>query len=110
VYVKYVVEKKTGTGESLSFANRPALLLEEEAAGAEFNAAEFVELIPAAHLISFEYLKSLSSEGDFEWQEVWEPTIDRGIPLAIRLTLQENENNPPIKLIARIIPTIDTKS
>ncbi|MFH0731100.1 MAG: type II secretion system protein [Pseudomonadota bacterium] len=108
VYAKYVVEEKADMEESLKFVNRPSLLLDFKEGEEELDIASFVELIPSAHLISFDYLKSLSPEGDFQWQEAWEPTIDQGVPLAIRLTVRENINTPPLKLIARIIPAIDS--
>jgi general secretion pathway protein J len=108
VYVKYVVEEKADGNETLSFVNLPLLLLDmKEGGDVVVSPTAFVELIPAAHLISFEYLKPLSPEGDLLWQEAWEPTIDEGLPLAIRLTVQGNKKDPPIKLIARIIPSID---
>jgi general secretion pathway protein J len=101
VYVKYRVVENKEAGESLE-------VFEQETAGIKpgtvlFEADEdaFHELFPGAYRIRFEYLKK-EAQMESRWQDQWEPEVDAGLPAAVRITLQMDENTAPVTVIARL--------
>ena len=48
----------------------------------------------------FEYLKERPGEEASLWQKSWDPAVDKGIPRAVRITLEENDEKAPIYVIA----------
>lgn len=107
VHLKYMVEKTSDAGESLTYSAGPFTPSDPDMGSDELDSPEVVLLIPEAHLIGFEYLESVTPEDGFKWRQSWEPIDIKGVPLAVRLTLQENAGTPPVKVIARIVPAIE---
>ncbi len=102
VYVKYVVREEDGGGKKrLMFSEKNTLLTEK--AVEDQGEEDFFELIPGAQHIEFEYLKGPSEDGgQSEWQQTWDPETDKGVPLAVKITLQEDPDVAPIYVIAPI--------
>ena len=50
--------------------------------------------------IVFEYLKDRPGEEASLWQKSWDPAVDKGVPRAVRVTLEENDEKAPIYVIA----------
>lgn len=104
VYVRYVVSEEDG-GEKmrLMLFEKDIVFIEKEEDIGEQDEADFFELIPGAENIEFAYLKGPEDkDADPEWQEAWDPDSDTGIPLAVKITLQEDEDTTPIYVIARL--------
>lgn len=104
VYVKYVVrEEDGGDKKRLMLYEKDILFIETEEDIGDQDEADFFELIPGAENIEFAYLKRPEDkDADPEWQEAWDPDSDTGIPLAVKITLQEDEDTAPIYVIARL--------
>lgn len=60
-------------------------------------------LLPTCYDVHFEYLKSLTDVEGLQWQETWNPIDETGVPLAVRIVLQEDEKVSPVRAIARIV-------
>ncbi len=104
VYVKYVVrEEDGGDKKRLMLYEKDILFIKTEEDIGEQDDEDFFELIPGAENIEFEYLKGPEDkDADPEWQDGWDADSDPGIPLAVKITLQENEDTAPIYVIARV--------
>ncbi len=104
VYVKYVVrEEDGGDKKRLMLYEKDILFIETEEDIGDQDEADFFELIPGAENIEFAYLKRPEDkDADPEWQEAWDLDSDTGIPLAVKITLQEDEDTAPIYVIARL--------
>jgi len=104
VYVKYVVrEEEGGEKKRLMLHEKDVVLLEKEKDIDDQDEADFFDLIPGAESIEFEYLKGTKDKDrDPEWQEVWDPDRDTGIPLAVKIIFREDADVPPIYVIARL--------
>lgn len=104
VYVKYVV-REDGDGDTwrLLLHEKDVVFLNKEEAVDESEEADFFELVPGAKNIEFSYLKGPGDkEADPEWQDTWDPDSDTGVPMAVKITLQENADASPIYVIARV--------
>lgn len=104
VHLRYAIEKTPDAGESLAFSAGPP---GSTATSGEPDPPEDYTLIPGAHLIAFEYLASVTPEAGLNWQQTWEPGDSEGVPIAVRLTVQANDRTEPVRVIARILPTIE---
>jgi general secretion pathway protein J len=104
VYVRYVVREEDGEGKKhLMLYEKDVVFIEKEEDISEQDEEDFFELIPGAEDIAFEYLKgSEDKDADPEWQDAWDPDSDTGIPLAVKIALQEDEDTAPIYVIARL--------
>ncbi len=104
VYVKYVVrEEDDGEKKRLMLYEKDVVFMEKEKSMDDRDDADFFELIPGAENIGFEYLKGAEDkDADPEWQDTWDPDSDTGIPLAVKITLEEDVDATPIYVIARI--------
>ena len=104
VYVKYVVsEEDTGEKKRLMLYEKDVVFIEKEEDIGDQDEADFFELIPGAESIEFVYLKGPEDkDADPEWQDAWDPDSDTGMPLAVKITLQEDEDTSPIYVIARL--------
>jgi len=100
VWVKYVVVETRGS-ERLTFHERNIIEISGEEDWRNPGEDDFHLLIPDAHRIGFEYLKSVEDEGFLEWQSQWDPEIDAAFPLAVRLTFLEEPAEQPLKILAR---------
>jgi general secretion pathway protein J len=101
VYVKYAVRReKESNNEHLTFYEKNVALLNTKIGAANPGEGDFSELIPGMKSIVFEYLKDRPGEEASMWQKSWDPAVDKGIPRAVRVTLQENDEKAPIYVIA----------
>ena len=105
VYVKYLIQPKDeDEGERFLFFEKNIVLLDKDKDLGDIDEKEFSELIPKAQSIEFEYYKYLNKEEGSQWQENWDPEVDKGHPRAVRIIFLEDEAADPIYLIARIDP------
>ena len=104
VYVRYVVSEEDGDGKkSLMLYEKDILFIKTEEDIGGQDEEDFFELIPGAKDIEFAYLKgSEDKDDDPEWLDAWDPDSDTGIPLAVKITLQEDEDTAPIYVISRL--------
>ena len=104
VYVKYVVsEEDVSDKKRLMLYEEDIVLVEKLADMGDPDESDFFALIPGAENIKFEYLKGPEDkDGEPEWQDTWDPDTDRGIPLAVKITLEEDADAAPIYVIARL--------
>jgi len=102
VYVKYRIRgEDEGEKRGLFFSERNTYLIEKMME--DQTEDDFFELIPGAQNIEFEYLKGPSEDQDESiWQETWDPELDKGAPLAVKIVLQESKYDTPIYVIAPI--------
>ncbi|MBW2610528.1 MAG: prepilin-type N-terminal cleavage/methylation domain-containing protein [Deltaproteobacteria bacterium] len=109
VYVKYVVDEEDGGKKMrLMLFEKDIVFIEKEEDIGDPDEADFFELIPGAENIEFAYMKGPEDkDADPEWQDAWDPDSDTGIPLAIKITLQEDEDTAPIYVIARLQAEVD---
>ena len=104
VYVRYVVREEDGGGKKrLMLYEKDILFIKKEEDIGEQDEEDFFELIPGAKDIEFAYLKGPEDKDDDpEWQDTWDPDSDTGIPLAVKITLEEDADAAPIYVIARL--------
>jgi len=101
VYVKYVVKQKKGDeGERLAFRERNVASPDAKTSAGNPEEGDFSELLTGMKSIVFEYLKVRPGEEASRWQKSWDPAIDKGVPRAIRVTLEEDDEKAPIYVIA----------
>jgi general secretion pathway protein J len=99
VYVQYAVKpEKEGNKEHLTFYER-SIALPDKSTGKP-DEGDFSELLPGMKSIVFEYLKERPGEEASMWQKSWDPAADKGVPRAVRVTLEENDVKAPIYVIA----------
>ena len=99
VYVKYVVTVAQGDeGERLTFYERNVASLDKSAGNPDEGDSS--ELLTGMKSIVFEYLKVRPGEEASRWQESWDPAVDKGVPRAVRVTLEETDEKAPIYVIA----------
>lgn len=67
----------------------------------ETNEEAYHELLTDAYEIFFEYLKTNETE-ETQWQADWDPGKDKGLPEAVRLSLQLDEDSAPVTVMSRI--------
>lgn len=104
VYARYVVrEDENGEGKGLFLFEKEAVFIKNEADLGELGEDEFSELISGAEAIEFAYLKGPeATDGTPEWVDQWSPDSDAGLPLAVRITFQQDASAFPIEVIGRI--------
>jgi hypothetical protein len=104
VYARYMVgEDDSGKRRRLFLYEKDAVFINKEEDLGEPEDDEYFELIPEAEGIEFSYLKGPGDkDADAEWQDEWDPDSDTGLPLAVMITLYENEDVAPICVIARL--------
>ena len=104
VYVNYVVsEEDRGDKKRLMLYEKDILFIKTEEDIGDQDEEDFFELIPGAENVEFAYLKGPEDkDADPEWQDSWDPHLDTGLPLAVKITLKEEENTTPIYVIARV--------
>jgi len=101
VHVRYVVRQAGGDGgESLAFHEQSALVADRKKSAGNPDEGDFSELLSGVKSIVFEYLKDQPGERASRWQKSWDPAVDKGIPRAVRITLEEDDEKAPIYLIA----------
>ena len=101
VYVRYSVKPAKGDeGEHLIFSEKNVALLDKKMVTDYPGESDFSELLPGMKSIGFEYLKDRPGEEAALWQKSWDPAADKGVPRAIRVTLEENDEKEPIYVLA----------
>jgi general secretion pathway protein J len=101
VYVKYAVKQNKGDNqEYLTFYEKSVASPDKTIGAGNRDEGDFSELIPGVKSIVFEYLKDRPGEEESKWQKNWDPVADKGIPRAVRITLEENSEKAPIYVIA----------
>ena len=108
VLAKYKVEEGD-EGEKLLFYEKSFVMFDEDFKIEDIDPDDFVELIPNAHKIAFEYLRPPQEglEEEPEWVESWNPENDEGVPLAVKLSVSRDEDETPFVVIAPIHPEYD---
>jgi general secretion pathway protein J len=102
VYVNYrVVPGNQDNTESFEVFEQNIAMVRPEEELYEADEDAFHELINDAYTIFFEYLKGTEQE-ELQWQDVWDPEKDSGLPEAVRLILKLEEQSAPVTIIARI--------
>lgn len=99
VYVKYEVIPEENETKRLAVYEKNVVLLEKDADISNPNEEDFYDLIPRAHHIEFEYLTQ--KDENFEWVPAWDPDIEKGIPLAIKIKFAQDAESEPIAVITR---------
>lgn len=103
VHTKYLVKPQDdGEKERLVFCEKNLFRQVEGMEKEETDEEDFFELISGIHDIGFEYCKGQGGEEILEWQRTWDPVIDKGFPRAVRVSLKEDVETPPIRMIVRI--------
>jgi general secretion pathway protein J len=101
VFVQYAVKRdKTNDKENLTFYEKNLALLDQKVGAGKPDENDFSELLPGMKSIVFEYLKVRPDEETSPWQKSWDPAVDKGVPRAVRITLEENDEKTPIYVIA----------
>jgi general secretion pathway protein J len=99
VYVQYAVkQEKQGDKEHLTFYEKNIALPDKGAGNPDEG--DFSELLPGMKSIVFEYLKNRPGEEVSLWQKSWDPAVDKGVPRAVRVKFDENDEKTPIYVIA----------
>jgi general secretion pathway protein J len=106
VYVKYRVEEAEGGGEILSLNERNVVMMMGKDPGADDSDDLYMELLRGAGMV-FEYLKKGTDEDASQWQETWDPEVETGFPVAVRVTLTRGDDGVPIGVIARVAADAD---
>ncbi|MDD5722760.1 MAG: prepilin-type N-terminal cleavage/methylation domain-containing protein [Syntrophales bacterium] len=101
VYVKYRVEETEDVGEVLSLSERNVVMMMGKDPGVDDSDDLFIELLRGAGMV-FDYLKNDTDEEPRQWQETWDPEVETGFPVAVRITLTRADGGAPICVIARI--------
>ncbi len=76
------------------------MLLDKKPGGEYPDEGDFSELLPGMKSIGFEYLKDRPGEEAALWQKSWDPAADKGVPRAVRVTVEENDEKDPIYVLA----------
>ncbi|HBN26284.1 MAG TPA: hypothetical protein DD405_02305 [Desulfobacteraceae bacterium] len=97
VRVTYVVTSVEGdNGKSLGLYEK------QQGDNHESDEERFYPLIKKAFKIEFEYFKS-EEDGARSWENIWDPEVDKGLPLAIRISVWDDQNTMPVNVIAKIM-------
>jgi general secretion pathway protein J len=103
VYVKYMVVEGEKAKERLIAYEKNMVLFDKDFNFNDIDPQDYFELIPAAHGISFEYLKPPEEglEEEAKWQEKWDQEDEQGLlPLALKLTVVDEPEAAPVVVIA----------
>jgi general secretion pathway protein J len=104
-YVKYVVEPEPAKErECLKLYEKKVVFIKPGEDFKEPLENDFFTILSGAREIKIEYLKGVTDVA-FEWQSVWDPDIDKGLPLAVRITvdIEDGEESAPVSVLARIL-------
>ena len=102
VFVKYMILEGDGDGKKqLKLYEKDAGFLKEEDVQSQKDEDLFT-LISDIEDIQFEYLKGNEDKSEMDWQASWDPSEEKGLPLAIKIVLNQDEETAPINLIVPI--------
>ena len=97
VFVTYEIENVAKEGKKqLNLFEKDAGFMKDDDIESQRN-EEIFSLISGIENLQFEYLKS--DKDDVVWQNVWDPSETKGMPLAVRIVLKQDEETAPINLI-----------
>ena len=101
VLVKYVVKREMGGDkERFIFYERNVALPDKKIGAGSPEEGDYAELMSGMKSMVFEYLKERPDEAASTWQKNWDPEVEKGVPLAVRVTLEADDEKPPIYVIA----------
>ena len=100
VFVKYVIQEGDGK-KQLKLYEKDAGFLKVEDVESQRDEDLFI-LIPGIEDLQFEYLKGDEDKSETDWQASWDPSEEKGLPLAVKIVLKQDEETAPIKLIVPI--------
>jgi len=101
VFVKYAVKReKEGDRERLTFYERSVAFPDKSTGAGGPEEGDYSELMSGMKSMEFEYLKERPEESESKWQKSWDPEVDKGVPRAVRITVEEDNEKPPIYVIA----------
>ena len=102
VFVKYMILEGERDGKKrLRLYEKDAGFLKEEDLESQ-EEEDLFTLIPYIEDLQFEYLKGDNDEDETKWQASWDPSEEKGLPLAVRISLKQEEDTAPIDLIVPI--------
>ena len=102
VFVKYMIQETGGKGKMrlMLYEKDAGFLKEEDLEG--WKDEDFVTLISGIQNLQFEYLKETQEESKTNWQTTWHSPEDEGMPLAVKIVLQQSKDAAPIDVIVPI--------
>ena len=101
IFVHYRVEPRADNGGETLLCHESSLVLSDDTIAERTpDPADFFELLAGVRGIGFEYLKLRTDQAESPWQDTWDPRVERGVPRAVRIRFQENEQAAPIYVIA----------
>jgi general secretion pathway protein J len=102
VFVKYMIQEGDGDGKKqLKLYEKDAGFLKEEDVESQRDEDLFT-LISGIQDLQFEYLKGSEDKSETDWQASWDPSEEKGLPLAVKIVLNQDEETAPINLIVPI--------
>ncbi|MDD3474207.1 MAG: prepilin-type N-terminal cleavage/methylation domain-containing protein [Syntrophaceae bacterium] len=111
VYVTYIISASDEGGVDLSLYEEDVVTIGSKGVLENPDEEFFDVLLSGAYDLWFEYLKRPDEEGiASEWQAVWDPAVDEGFPMAVRVTYQREEDTMPHYIIAHIYPESERQS
>jgi len=102
-YVRYIIEDNNGT-ETLKVFETDFMSVKKESDLRPTHNTDYYTLINDIQKAEFEYLKK--TEDGYEWKPSWNAEKNKGLPVAIRMTLKfKNSHCRIIRIMARIHDT-----
>ena len=102
VYVEYAIQDAEGEGKKqLKLYEKDAGFLKEEDLKG-LRDEDFFTLISGIEDLQFEYLKGGEDKSETDWQASWDPSEEKGLPLAVKIVLNQDEETAPINLIVPV--------
>jgi general secretion pathway protein J len=102
VYVQYVIESDDKGGMVLKVFERNLIFLNTGLNRFDTDPAEFHVLLSGMGHISFKFLE-IDPERRFNWHENWGLKDDKGLPDAVQVSVQIDDNRPRVHVLARIV-------
>jgi hypothetical protein len=103
VLTNYRVVEGEGEHQTLIFFEKNITFLDQENMEENLEQESFMTIVPSAAQVFFEYLKmDENEENSTRWQESWDPEIEKGLPLAVKMTYRQEKDMEPIRVISRI--------
>ena len=102
VFVRYTIQEGDGQEKKqLKLFEKDAGFLKEEDLESQ-EEEDLFTLISGIQVLQFEYLKEEENKSEMDWQVSWDPSEEKGLPLAVRISLKQGEGTAPINLIVPI--------
>ena len=102
VFVKYMILESDGEGrKQLKLYEKDAGFLKKEDLESQ-EEEDLFTLISGIQDLQFEYLKGGEDKSETDWQASWDPSEEKGLPLAVKIILNQDEETAPISLIVPV--------